>query len=46
MVHEKPLDIICLTDKVQICSHCAIFGGHKDHKFNTISEFEKELAKK
>lgn len=26
-----------------ICPHCAIFGNHKDHKFKTVREFNKDL---
>ena len=30
--HNKPIDIICLTDLMPVCSMCALFTGHKNHK--------------
>jgi hypothetical protein len=34
--HQKPLEIVCITDEQMICPHCAIFGNHKDHIFKTF----------
>lgn len=31
--HKKGEDILCLTDKKLICSHCALFDYHANHKF-------------
>lgn len=41
--HDKPLEIICLTDLKRICPHCAIFGNHKDHKFKSLREFDEDF---
>ena len=45
-VHKKSLDIICLTDLKRICSHCAIFGQHKNHKLKPFQEFNEEYEEK
>ena len=42
LIHEKPLDIVCLQDKTKICSTCAIFGKHKGHEFKKLEEVEKD----
>ena len=40
--HEKPFEIICITDLKMICPHCAIFGNHKEHSFKTLKQFNKD----
>jgi len=30
--HNEKLTIVCLEDKIKICSECALFGEHKGHK--------------
>jgi predicted nuclease with TOPRIM domain len=42
-IHKKELEIICITDRIKLCLHCALFGKHKDHKFKTIAEAENEI---
>ena len=37
-IHNKELEIICITDKEKLCPHCALFGTHKDHIFKTLNE--------
>ena len=32
--HQKPLELLCETcSNSKICSHCVLFGSHKDHTF-------------
>ena len=45
-VHKKSLEIICINDLKRICSHCAIFGGHKNHKFKSFQEFNEDYEEK
>ena len=45
-VHKKSLEIICVNDLKRICSHCAIFGGHKNHKFKSFQEFNEDYEEK
>ena len=40
LLHQKPLDIICLEEKIMICAECALFGLHKDHSFTTVRDLE------
>jgi hypothetical protein len=37
-LHGKELELVCLTDRVRLCAHCALFGSHKDHRFKTVGE--------
>jgi hypothetical protein len=32
-----------MVDRVRICSHCALFGEHKDHTFKSEAQFLDEL---
>lgn len=41
LLHDKPLDLVCIDHLKRICSGCALFGDHKLHKVETI---EKVLA--
>ena len=36
--HKRKLEIICIDDKVRICSNCALFGNHKNHEFRMENE--------
>lgn len=38
--HQKPIDIICLSDLVALCPMCALFMGHKNHKLITKNDFK------
>ena len=47
--HKKPLDVVCLDDKVSICSDCALFSSHKGHSCQRKNDFLadcKEILKK
>ena len=37
-VHKKEMEIICLSDRVRVCPHCALFGPHRDHPLRTVAE--------
>lgn len=32
-----------MVDRRKICSHCALFGEHKDHTFKSEAQFLEEL---
>ena len=36
LIHNKPLEVICVDHKCKICTNCALFGQHKNHEI--ISE--------
>lgn len=40
----KPLEVVCMTDKVVICSTCALFDGHQGHQFREVNELQKEIG--
>lgn len=42
LIHQKPLEIVCIRDKTKICSTCAIFGDHKGHEFKSLDEVAKD----
>lgn len=42
--HDKPRDIVCLTDAEPVCSDCALFGNHKSHDFLPFVDFQKKTA--
>ena len=41
--HSKKLEIICIQDKMRICSTCALFGFHKGHDVRMADDVIKEL---
>ncbi|MCQ2815695.1 MAG: hypothetical protein MJ252_00365 [archaeon] len=43
---SRPLEIICLDDKIKICTNCALFGSHKGHQIISIEDFEKDISSK
>ncbi|KRX08519.1 hypothetical protein PPERSA_13000 [Pseudocohnilembus persalinus] len=45
-VHDRPLEIICVEDKVKICTNCALFGQHKGHQVSTEEEILVKLTDK
>lgn len=42
LIHQKPLEIVCIRDRTKICSTCAIFGDHKGHEFKSMDEVAKD----
>ena len=45
LLHQKPLDIVCVRDCLRICPSCAIFGEHKAHQMKSLGEIE-DMKKK
>jgi len=46
LIHQKPLEIVCIRDRTKICSTCAIFGDHKGHEFKSMDEVAKDKEKR
>jgi len=40
-IHYQNLDMICLTDKLLVCGACVLFGDHKGHEVQLLSEIQK-----
>lgn len=43
---DKPLEVVCMTDRVVICSSCALFDGHHGHQFRETAEVQKEIEER
>ena len=43
-LHNKPIEIICITCKERICSNCALFGNHKGHDIRMEQEVLDEIS--
>ena len=43
-IHRRPLEIVCLDHKVKICTTCALFGDHKNHKIRSEEDMIKEVS--
>ncbi|KAM3134266.1 hypothetical protein pb186bvf_013551 [Paramecium bursaria] len=44
--HLEKLEIVCLTDKVRICTRCALFGLHRHHEVRSVDDVIKEITAK
>ena len=44
--HGRPLELICVDDKIKICAQCALFGPHKGHDVRMEEEVMNEIALK
>ena len=42
--HNRKLEIICIQDRMRICSTCALFGVHKGHDVRMENEVVNELT--
>ena len=42
--HSRKLEIICIQDRMRICSTCALFGQHKGHDVRMEQEVVNELT--
>lgn len=42
--HKRKLEIICITDRMRICSTCALFGSHKGHDVRMEPDVVNELT--
>lgn len=36
LLHQKPLEVVCVVDLEKICAKCALFGKHKGHDFKSL----------
>jgi len=48
-IHEKDLEYICVTDRVKVCSHCAICADHSDktcHNVKPVIELKTLIGEK
>lgn len=41
--HKKKLEYVCMTEKMKICSYCALLGSHKDHDVRSLEEVMSEV---
>ncbi|CAD8083490.1 unnamed protein product [Paramecium primaurelia] len=44
--HLEKLEIVCLTDKIRICTKCALFGNHRHHEVRSVDDVVREIASK
>jgi hypothetical protein len=42
--HLEKLEIVCLTDKIRICTKCALFGNHRHHEVRSVDDVVREIA--
>lgn len=40
LLHQKPIEVVCMFDLQRLCSKCAIFGQHRGHDFRSLEEIE------
>lgn len=44
--HQKIADLVCLTDKKEICTDCVLFGEHREHKYEKVLHFKNVVQEK
>ncbi|CAD8082905.1 unnamed protein product [Paramecium primaurelia] len=44
--HLEKLEIVCLTDKIRICTKCALFGNHRHHEVKSVDDVVREVTLK
>ena len=42
--HNRKLEVICVDDRVRICTNCALFGNHKNHDIREEGEVINEIT--
>ena len=42
--HNRKVEIICIQDRMRICSTCALFGAHKGHDVREEQDVVTELT--
>lgn len=42
--HNKDLELYCADCNVEICPSCVLFGEHKSHKYEQLSEFRARFS--
>jgi hypothetical protein len=45
LLHQKPIEVVCINDHQRLCSKCAIFGQHKGHDFRSLEEIDNTNKK-
>jgi hypothetical protein len=45
-LHKRPLEVVCVDDKIKICTNCALFGEHKNHDIRNEDDVFLELCTK
>jgi hypothetical protein len=44
LLHGKEADLVCIDHSIRICSNCALFGEHKQHRIKTIDNVIEECT--
>lgn len=44
LLHDREIDLVCIDDRVGICTNCALFGEHKNHNIKTTDSVMEECA--
>jgi hypothetical protein len=44
LLHGKEADLMCIDHSIRICSSCALFGEHKQHRIKTIDNVIEECT--
>ena len=42
-IHSLPLNVICINEKIKICSQCALNNTHLNHKIITEKDFDEKI---
>lgn len=42
VTHKKPLNMVCIDDRVPICTDCALFDEHRGHVYRRNEDFVAE----
>ena len=45
-IHKRPLEVVCVDDRIKICTNCALFGEHKNHDIRNEEDVFLELCTK
>lgn len=44
LLHGKEADLVCIDHGTRICSNCALFGQHKQHRIKTVDNVIEECT--
>lgn len=44
LLHGKEADLVCIDHATRICSNCALFGEHKQHRIRTVDNVIEECT--
>lgn len=44
--HGRKLEIVCINDRVRICSNCALFGKHRGHDIREEPDVVAEITER